>query len=446
MRLPVLTLLLLAGLPLAVPAAVDEREAVQLRSTLTPMGAERAGNASGSIPEWRGGLTAPPACHADGQRYCNPYPADQPYAVINGDTMEKWLDHLSPALIEMVREHPSFEIPVYPTRRSFANPGAVYDAAYQNALKATLSPSGNGVRQARVAVPFPIPAEGLEVIWNHKLRYRGPGYSRWYSQATVTRSGAPHILRMRQDVSFPYAIPDHALKDRKALKWLDVALAPERVQGFLSLLHESIDYDSRPQELWRQLPGPRRVRKEKAFGFDSSAMLAENLRTDDQLDAFFGSPERYLWRIADKREMVVPYNAYAAHSARLNLRELMRPAHLNPELTRYEMHRVWVIEASLKPSATHRYKRRTFYVDEDSWQVLMVDLYDSSDRLWRSQEVHTLMAYDRGVLMPAVEVFYDLRTRRYLVQAIDEGDPERSEMVFDEERFTPGGASDVAPR
>ncbi|WP_420464742.1 DUF1329 domain-containing protein [Panacagrimonas sp.] len=444
MRLHACLIFLFATLPVA--AKVTEREASQLRARLTPMGAERAGNAEGTIPEWRGGLTAPPPCHVEGNRYCNPYADDQPYAVINGDTLEKWLDFLSPAQIEMVREHPSFSMPVYPTRRSFANPGAVYEAAYRNAIGASLLPSGNGVRDAATAVPFPIPKDGVEPIWNHKLRYRGTGYSRWVTQATVTQSGGAHVLRMREDVGMPYAGPEGAVEDGIALKWLQVALQPERIEGFLSLIHEPANFDAQPQKLWRQLPGPRRMRLEKTYGYDSPAILSENLRTDDQLDTYFGSPERYLWRIADKREMVVPYNAYAAHSGRVNLRELIRPAHLNPALTRYEVHRVWVIEASLKPNATHRYKRRTFYIDEDSWQILMVDLYDNRDRLWRSQEVHTIMAYDRATLIPAVEVSYELGTRRYLVLGIDEGDPERVEIAFDPERFTLSGARDQAPR
>jgi hypothetical protein len=175
-------------------------------------------------------------------------------------------------------------------------------------------------------------------------------------------------------------------------------------------------------------------------------MLSDDLRFEDQLDGFFGSSERYTWRIVDRRPMVVPYNSYALHANHKTLRGILRPGHLDPSQVRYELHRVWVVEASLKPQQVHRAKRRTFYFDEDSWQILMVDQYDRTDALWRFQEIHPVMAYDRATLFPAMEVQYDLPSSRYLVQGIDENDAERTETGFEERLFTPSGAHDSAPK
>ncbi|MGQ0698560.1 MAG: DUF1329 domain-containing protein [Panacagrimonas sp.] len=436
--------LLLVYLPAA--ARIEQREADQLRNRLTPLGAERAANAAGTIPEWRGGLTAPPPCHAAGQRYCNPFAADKPLTTISATNLDAWRDQLPAGQIDLLLRHPqTYRIAVYPSRRSFANPGAVYEAAYRNALKASLAPSGNAVREAALAVPFPVPKNGVEPIWNHRLRYRGPGYSRRFSQASVTTSGEASLVRVREDVDVPYASTG-SLDEGVALRWLQVAMNPERLHGYLSLFHESLDTDHWPQKTWRQFPEPSRIRKEKTFGFDNAGMLSDDLRFDDQLDTYFGSPQRYSWRIVAKRELVVPYNSYAMHSGRGSLRELIRPGHLDPKLARHELHRVWVVEANLKPNATHRYKRRTFYIDEDSWQILGVDLYDRDDRLWRWQEVHTIMAYDRSLLMPSVEAIYDFDSSRYLVTGIDEGDPERVETSFDADRFTPSDAQAQVPR
>jgi hypothetical protein len=242
---------------------------------------------------------------------------------------------------------------------------------------------------------------------------------------------------VREDADFPYArgAPD---EDGFAQQWLWVVLQPERLKGFLLLAKESLDQEAVPQQAWLQ-------QQRKTFGFDGPAMLSDDLRFDDQLDAFFGSPSRYTWRIVAKREMVVPYNSYALHSGRRTLRSLIRPAHMDPTLARYELHRVWVVEAILKPRELHRHKRRTFYFDEDSWQILMVDLYDPTDKLWRFQEVHPIMAYDKATLMPAVEVHYDLGSSRYLLLGADENDPERAEIDFDPELFTPSGARKSAP-
>lgn len=436
---------LAGGSSLPAAAKVTPTEADQLRTRLTPLGAERAGNADGTIPEWRGGLTSPPPCHVAGRRYCDAFAADKPFATLSADNLDAWRDRLPAGQIDLMLRHPkTYQVNVYPSRRSFANPGAVYEAAHKNALSAVLSLSGNGVREASLAVPFPIPKQGVEPIWNHRLRYRGPAYSRGFSQATVTTSGDANIVSLREDVAVPYAGTASVIEG-VALQWLQVVQNPPRLHGYVTLIHESMDHDHWPQQTWRQLPEPRRMRKEKTFGFDNPGMLSDDLAFDDQLDTFFGGTERYNLRIVDKRELVVPYNSYMMHSGRGPLRDLIRPGHLDQKFPRYELHRVWIVEANLKPKSNHRYKRRTFYIDEDSWQILGVDLYDRSDRLWRWQEVHTVMAYDRSVLMPAVEVIYDLDAARYLVNGIDESDPERVEAGFDADHFTPSGAREQAP-
>lgn len=442
------SLLMLLGLATCLPALakVPADEAAQLRGPLTPLGAERAGNAKGSIPTWLGGITAPPPCHAAGARYCDPHADDRPHTTISADNIEEWREQLPAAQIEMLLRHrPTYRLHVYPSRRSFANPPAIYEAAIRNAQTATLSANGLRLRDASVAVPFPIAKEGLEAIWNHRLRYRGPAYQRWISQASVLSSGEASLTRLREDADFPYARGEMEPED-VAQRWLQVVLQPERLIGYFTLIRDSLDAEAAPTMAWRRAPELRAVRPERSFGFDGPGMLGDDLRFDDQQDAFFGSPERYTWRIVARREMVVPYNSYRLHGGRRQLREILRPGHLDPSLVRHELHRVWVVEATLKPKAIHRHKRRTFYIDEDSWQVLVTDLYDRNDRLWRAQEIHTLMAYDRAVLMPAVEAFYDLESGRYLVQGIDEDDPERVEAAFDDDRFTPGGARRQVPR
>lgn len=447
MRFGLLGVLLLGCSP--AMSAVSPADADQLRTRLTPLGAERIGSADGTIPEWRGGLTAPPACHAAGTRYCDPHAGERAYATITAENLDPWRERLSAAHIAMLERYPdTYRLPVYASRRTFANPPAVYDAAYQNALKATLAPSGDAVRDATIAVPFPIPKDGAELVWNHRLRWRGPAYTRSASQASVTPSGEAHLVTIREDADFPYARGALA-EDGVAQRWLWLVMQPERLHGYLTLAHDSLDAQAHPMQAWSQQPRhpePRRIRKSRNFGFDSPAMLSDDLRFEDQYDSFFGSPSRYTWRVIAKREMVVPYNAYPLHSGRRTVRALLQRGHMNPALARYEVHRVWVVDATLKPKALHRHKRRTLYIDEDSWQILMVDLYDRADRLWRWQEVHTVMAHDRATLMPAVEVLHDLDSTRYLLTATDEHDPERVETAFEDNHFTPAGARKAAPQ
>lgn len=435
-------------LAVALPALakVTPYEAEQLHTRLTPLGAERVASPDGAVPEWGGGLSAPPPCHGTGQRYCDPYAADKPIGTITAKNLDQWRDWLSAGEIDaLLRATDTFSMTVYPTHRSAASPGAAYESAWKNAVSASLGPTGHDVVGAVGAIPFPIPKNGVEPIWNHKMRWRGTGVSRVYTQATVTPTGEPTVVRLREDAAFPYAQGDTG-KDAPVRRLVQVVLEPRALLGTLMTISDFADPVNKPGDAWIQVPEPRRLRRAQSYGYDNPGLLAEDLRFDDQIDAFSGNTDRYLWRIVGKREMVVPYNSYALHAARTTLRELIRPSHLDPALLRYEVHRVWVVEATVRPGTTHRVKRRTFYVDEDSWQILLVDLYDAGDRLWRWQETHTVMAYDRGILLPTLEAVYDLQTGRYFVQGPDKGDPEDVERQFTADELSGSAARALVPR
>ena len=64
------------GAPVAM-AKVSEADAAKLGTSLTPMGAEKAANADGSIPAWDGGITKPVAGYEKGMHHLNPFPNDQ---------------------------------------------------------------------------------------------------------------------------------------------------------------------------------------------------------------------------------------------------------------------------------------------------------------------------------------------------------------------------------
>ena len=129
---------------------------------------------------------------------------------------------------------------------------------------------------------------------------------------------------------------------------------------------------------------------------------------------FSGATDRYDWQLVGKQEMYVPYNSYKLHSDSLKYKDILTPLHINPDHLRYELHRVWVVDATLKQGARHLYKRRTFYVDEDSWQILHVDQYDNRDQLWRVSEGHVINYYDVPTLWTTLEVHTDLQAGRYL--------------------------------
>jgi hypothetical protein len=162
------------------------------------------------------------------------------------------------------------------------------------------------------------------------------------------------------------------------------------------------------------------VRRAPNVAFDNPGTASDGLRTSDQFDMYNGSPERYDWKIVGKKEIYVPYNAYELHQAKVSPDKVVKPLHMNQDLTRYELHRVWVVDSVLKPGQRHIYKRRTLYVDEDSWQIVAVDCYDNRDQLWRVQEGHVINYYNVPTLWTTMETTYDLQSRRYLALGFED--------------------------
>ena len=180
-----------------------------------------------------------------------------------------------------------------------------------------------------------------------------------------------------------------------------------------------MDQVKEPRRAWVYNVGRRRVSRAPNVAYDNPGTAADGMRTSDQFDMFNGAPDRYNWELVGKKEMIVPYNSYQIHSCNLKYNDILHPLHINQDLARYEKHRVWVVEATLKPDAKHLYARRTFYVDEDSWQILAVDQYDSRGQLWRVSEAHCINYYDVLTFWSTLEVHTDLQAGRYLAIGLD---------------------------
>lgn len=431
-------------------AAVSQVEAQALKSALTEVGAERAGNADGQIPRWEGGLVRRPASGETTPQYQDPFPDDLPLFTVTAANLEQFRGWLSPgqqALLQQFAD--SYAMPVYPSRRSAASPPEIYAATARNAIHAQLSADLDTVVGTTAGIPFPIPTHGAEVIWNHKLRYQGLDARRWNVQAAVTPGGDYTLSKLREDYSFDYHRTAFGLEPRDSnvlAYFAQLTTEPSRLAGTITLVHETINQLQAPRRAWQYNPGQRRLRRAPNVGYDNPGNASDGLRTNDQTDSFNGALDRYSWRLIGKREMLIPYNAYRLHSGALDYVDLLGPQHLDQTHTRYELHRVWVVEAEVKPGTTHLYARRVFYVDEDSWQVHAVDIYDKRGSLWRIQDAHSLMAYDQPYMFQALEVIYDLQAGRYLVHAMSNQEPERVAAEFDSGYFDPANAKRLGRR
>jgi len=409
--------------------AVSPQEAARLGQDLTPLGGEKAGNADGTIPAWTGGIKSAAGAgfpaYKSGEHHPDPYASDKPLFTITAANMSQYAAKLTEGHKALFKTYPDYKMIVYPTRRSAASPEHVYEATRRNATTGRLVPDGNGITGALGGVPFPIPQSGVEIYWNHVTRWRGVAAALEVGQAPLTASGSFTLVNFREEFYFLYYEPGmtEAKMNNILLFFTQETTAPARLAGEILLVQETLDQAKEPRRAWVYNPGQRRVRRAPNVAFDNPGTNADNLRTADQFDMYNGSPQRYDWTIVGKKEMYVPYNAYRLQDPKYKYSELLHRNHLNQDLARYELHRVWVVDSKLKPGQSHIYSRRTLYVDEDSWQILGVDCYDARGQLYRVQEGHAMNYYDLPSLWTDLELVMDLSNGRYLALGLQGEEP-----------------------
>jgi hypothetical protein len=420
-------------------AAVSAAEAAKLGAALTPSGAEAAGNAAGTIPAWTGSKSYRPEQlklrYADLQALRQKQPeavqaaiapkdaGDQPRFVISKANAAQYAAQLSAGHRALLEQVPEFQMRVFPSLRPAFSLPEVDAATRANALGAQLEGTDK-LSGAKLGVPFPIPQNGAEVIWNHKLKFRGSAVRRFNNEVIVARDGSFQLARIVEDVKLKYGDPKapSPIEAGLILYYLQEVLSPKRIAGQLLLVHESTDQTEGGRSAWIYNPGLGRTRRAPNVGYDNPKASADGLMFNDQTDMYNGALDRYSWKLLGKREIFIPYNSSRILAPDASYEKLIRKGALNPEFTRYELHRVWVVEASLKPGIRHSFRRRVFYVDEDSWSIAAVDCYDDRDQLWRFQEAHLTTVPFVPATTGSPEVHYDLQSGRYFVTASYAGD------------------------
>lgn len=418
------SLLLTVGAGSAFGAATQE-EINQLGNELTPMGSEKAGNEAGTIPPWTGGITSPPAGYQPGDHHPDPFADDEVLFTITPDNYQQYIDHLSPGQVAMFEKYDTYRMPVYPTRRSTSFSERDYEMMRRNAETGQLEASGEGVNNVRETIPFPIAKNAYELIWNHKLKYKGVCLERFNNQVTPTSDGNYTLIRLHEELMGLYWQEGTELNDINNILtyFFQVVESPARLAGNMLLVHETLNQIKQPRMAWIYNPGQRRVRRAPNVAYDNPGTASDGLRTSDMLDMFNGAMDRFTWHLVGKKEMYVPYNSYKAHSDSVEYDEIVHAGHLNPDLMRYELHRVWIVDARLKEGMRHINARRTFYLDEDSYQILLADHYDNRGQLWRVSEAHSINYYDVPVFWATIETHHDLQSGRYIAVGLDNQDP-----------------------
>lgn len=363
-------------------AAVSAEEAAQLKSNLTPFGATKAGNKDGSIPAWDGGLTKPLAGYKPGDVLPDLFANEKPKFSITEQNMGQYADKLSEGVKGLMKKYPkTFRLDVYPTHRTASAPQWVYDNTAKNAVRAQLTEDGR-VTGAYGGIPFPIPKNGLEAMWNHKLQWAGEATSvsvlSYFGLANgqVVRGSEANNI-----VVNPYYFKEGSLETFNGVytKWLVNITGPAHKAGEQFLVYDAIN---QPRQAWQYLTGQRRVRKAPSICCDAPEEVNSGIDYWDEAFGFWGDLDQYDWKLVEKKELVIPYNGNKLQ-AKLTREQVAMPNHLNPDYVRWELHRVWVVEATLKKGKRHVVPRRTFYLDEDTWAVVLSEGYDAQGALWR---------------------------------------------------------------
>ncbi|MDH4565234.1 DUF1329 domain-containing protein [Pseudomonas sp. BN414] len=366
-------------------ATVSSEEVAKLGTSLTAWGAEKGGNADGTIPEYAGGMTKPPANYQNGTgRWVDPFPDEKPLFTIDAKNVAQYADKLTPGAQELIRRWPdSYRINVYPTHRTYPQmPAERAAATVKNATNPECKTTANGVGLSESCLggfPFPIPKDGYEVMWNHSVRERA--FGGFEGRGTNLVVDAAGNLANPQQYSVYTSYPYWSGNKDYYFYSATTTLSPARDSGNKILLWYPLRYDEKDQRSWSYSTGQRRVRLAPEFSYDTPITPLGGVLYFDESNMFSGRMDRFDFKVLGKKEMYVPYNSYKQVTAPIDT--LIGKKHVNPDVTRWELHRVWVVEATLKNGMRHAASKRNYYVDEDSWSILASEGFDQSGKIFR---------------------------------------------------------------
>lgn len=407
-------------------AAVSTDEAKALGTTLTEFGAVKAGNADGSIPAYTGGLTKAPADFKPGTGYwANPFSGEKPLFRIDGKNFTQYADRLSEGQKFLLKTYPAYYLDIYPSHRSAAYPDKVLKATVRNATACKAFKGNLAVEEScRGGIPFPIPKNGNEVMWNLMLRYSPdtpvttPHGRAWFmdaaGKATLTSDQITHTER-------PYYQTE--LKDRDPqLFWRTYSMtnSPARLSGNVTMLLDYLDPDAKPRRAWSYSPGQRRLKLAPEFAYDTPVSQLGGVTFFDELFLFSGKMDRFDFKLIGLKEMYIPYNNYKSFGECKGEQQFAAD-HLNPACERWERHRVWVVESTVKAGQRHAHAKRTYYLDEDGSGAGMFDALDHNGQLARAMFQMMIQLYDVTSPWGVKSVTYDFTKKMYLMVG-DTGD------------------------
>lgn len=420
---PIASVLTLAA-ALAAPAAlagVSATEAARLKADLTPLGAERAGNKEGTIPAWTGGMAQSNSAafaNGTGGRRLDPFKDEKPLYTVTAKNMDQYADKLNDGTKAMLKRYPdTYRLDVYPTHRTASASAAVYDNTFKNATRGKLE--GGMPKDVYGGIPFPVPTAGAEVIWNHLMRIR-PASMRYRAHNIQVTNDGRTVLAVDgyADMQIKYFEQGGSPEAIGNGEWMFIKITnmgPALRAGEQMVARENLDPDK--TQAWTYLTGQRRVRRLPNPCCDTPSLPSAGVMTYDEAFMFTGRTDRLDWKIVGKKEMLIPYNVNRMFAATKDT-DLVGPRHFNPDLVRWELHRVWVLEATPAAGQRHMAPRSRYYLDEDSWLIVLTDRWDAKGQLWRTQQGLPFVAPDLPAVLLGTDAGFDLLSGSYFASSV----------------------------
>lgn len=404
-------------------AGATESEAARLGGELTPVGAAKEASKDGSIPAWSGATAKPQGEWKFGKNRGDvwKYKDEKSTLTINATNADKHSDKLSPGQLAMLKQLKGYEMHVFPSHRECSYPDFVLSNTKSGATRSKIAADGWSLEDAALpGVPFPVPKSGVEVVWNYLMRYQGVGIVWDNALATVSpRPGTTEGVstRYNQATYFPWA--KKGTTSPKDVNYVQ--------QGFYYAFQEPVAlagqslvqsyFMNKDAESFYYFTGQRRVRRLPNYAYDTPIIGFENQFPNDSIFLFYGNPDRFDWKLIGKKEMYVQYNNFKSIDAGVKQQGLEQP-YIDNDARRYELHRVWVVEATVKQGVRHSSPKKVFYFDEDTWLMVAGEDYDSKNQLWRHKESSVYPVWELGACSNTAMYFlHDFASGRYVTDS-----------------------------
>ncbi len=382
----------------------------------TSVGAEYKASNNGLVPEWNKSKTSVKKIVNKETIFYDQFSNDKVIEIIDKSNYGSFSSVLPFGLSELVKRNDDFRIGLYPTRRSADYPDNIKKQF--ETVKKEFNDTNLRLKNLKVGeLPFRFPISGEQIIWNHLLRYQGGSVERKFHTFVVGKEGV--FSKVGVWVKRVYKTHMDKKEPNKLFYALGKYFEPSTLIGDILLVHENVDQLKNSRKSWIYNQAQKRVRRAPDIGYDAVGSGSQGLITADQVDAYNGAPDRYEWKILGKKVLIVPYNCNKLNDKNLSYKSIIKKVSVNFELMRYEYHRVWIVEAKLKSNSSHIYSKRVFYIDEDSWSILLDESYSKNGDLWRVG-IHGMVQLNKNNFpWYRVHIHQDLINEKYFVSGLD---------------------------